>query len=289
MENLLRRPLYAAELAHDLKLSFRGENAQITSIATIEEAVSGALIFTKATPASFTSRAICIGPASLELSLDSTLLISTSPRVDFIRALLLLEARGLLAESKTPPRIHPTAKIGAGVVIGPGCEVGANVVIEPNAVIMNRTRIGANSLIRANATIGSAGFGYERDENGKALRFVHLGGVQIGCDVEIGANTCIARGTLGDTVIEDGAKIDNLVHIAHNVRVCRDAFVIAGAEISGGCRIGIAAWIGPNVCIREKIDIGDSAFIGIGATVIANVPPGEVHAGNPARRLSKPG
>jgi UDP-3-O-[3-hydroxymyristoyl] glucosamine N-acyltransferase len=251
----------------------------------LDRAQSGCLVFAKAVPADAHAGACYIAPDRSDGEPAVTVLMSVHPRRDFIRALLQFEAEGLLARVETPASIHPTALIGANAVIEANCEIAEGVVIEPNVVILKGTRIGAFSRIRANSTIGSDGFGFERDESGEVLRFVHLGGVRIGRHVEVGANTCIARGTLDDTVIEDEAKIDNLVHIAHNVRIGRRAFVIAGTEVSGGCHIGDDAWIGPNTCIREKVRIGERALIGIGSTVLRSVPPGEVHAGNPARFL----
>lgn len=287
MVHPVKRSLNASELAQELSLELRGVDAAIDRVGSLDKACAGCLVFTKAEGVTGIPGAIYIAPEGAAACPGGTMLISTNPRRDYIRALLLLEARGGFAEDETPAQIHPSAKIGAGAVIGPGCEIDEGVVIEPNVVIMNRTRIGAFSRIRANSTIGSDGFGFERDEDGRALRFVHLGGIRIGRNVEIGSNTCIARGTLNDTVIEDGAKIDNLVHIAHNVRICSGAFVIAGAEISGGCHVGEGAWIGPNACVREQLQIGDGAMVGIGATVVRSIPRGEIHAGNPARLLPK--
>jgi UDP-3-O-[3-hydroxymyristoyl] glucosamine N-acyltransferase len=281
----LTRPLRAASLARLLGLDISGNDTEITCVASLDNATRGALIFSKNSQVASLPDVTCIAPRDSMIPERGAILASNNPRLDYIRTLLLLEARSYIADDVTPARIHPTAKIGPGVYVGPGCEISEGVVLEPNVVIMNRSRIGARSLVRANATIGSSGFGFERTTNGTALRFIHLGGVSIGCDVEIGANSCVARGTLQDTVIEDGAKIDNLAHISHNVRVCRDAFVLAGAKVCGGARIGKASWIGPNVCVREKVEIGDGALIAIGSIVFASVPPGEVHAGNPARLL----
>lgn len=283
----LKRSLSASELAKALDLELSGTDAVINCVGSLNKARPGCLVFSKAESANPILGTTLIAQKSALSHPDGTALISRRPRRDFIRALLFLEERGFLSEPETPAKIHPTANIGMGAIIGPGCEIDEGVIIEPNVVIMNRTRIGSFSRVRANSTIGSDGFGFERDDDGTVLRFVHLGRVWIGCNVEIGANTCIARGTLDDTVIEDGAKIDNLVHIAHNVRIGPGAFVIAGAEVSGGCNVGKGAWVGPNACVREKVQIGNGAMVGIGATVLRSIPSGEVHVGNPARPLPK--
>ena len=103
------------------------------------------------------------------------------------------------------------------------------------------------------------------------LRFIHLGGVKIGNEVEIGALNSIARGTLNDTIIENGVKTDNLVHIAHNCYIGCNSLITACVELSGGVIVGKNVWIGPNSSVLEKIKIGDNAFIGIGSVVTKDV------------------
>jgi len=127
------------------------------------------------------------------------------------------------------------ASIGAGAVIESGIVIGDRATIDPNAVIVSRTTVGDYEVIGPGTCIGYVGFGYERDGNGNPVLMPHLGGVQIGHRVEIGANTAIDRGTLGPTVIEDDVKSDNLVHIAHNCRIESGGFVIATAILCGGC------------------------------------------------------
>jgi len=116
-------------------------------------------------------------------------------------------------------------------------------------------------------------------------RFPHIGGVQIEDDVEIGANTCIDRGTLGNTRIRKGAKIDNLVHIAHNVDVGENTAIIANAMIAGSTKIGANTWIAPSACLRDAINIGKDATVGLAALVTKDIPDGELWAGFPARKI----
>lgn len=284
----LKEPISAQTLAEYLGSELIGGPTAITSVASLENAVSGSLVFASKPEVPRTTGSICITRVRQAPSEKVSFIYSLNPRLDFIRALIWLEEkRGFLLCRPVESIVHESVQLGRNVVIEPGCTLAEGVVIEPNVVIMRGTVIGARTRIRANATIGSDGFGFERTSAGEVLRFVHLGGVRIGEDVEIGANTCIARGTLDDTVIEDSVKIDNLVHIAHNVHIGAKAFVIAGAEISGGCYIGQRAWIGPNACVREKISIGEGALVGIGSTVVKDVPANEVHAGNPAKIFSK--
>ena len=135
-------------------------------------------------------------------------------------------------------------------------------------------------VIGHSSTIGSDGFGYE---NG--LRFNHIGNVIIEEGVEIGSNTCIDRGTLGSTIIGKGVKIDNLVHIAHNVVIGEGSLIIACAMIAGSVTIGDNVWIGPSVSIAKGLYIGDNAVIGMGAVVLKDVPEGATMVGNPAKRI----
>lgn len=148
------------------------------------------------------------------------------------------------------------------------------------------TEIGSGTRIGPNCSIGQPGFGYEIID-GEPTHFPHVGRVLIGDNVHIGANVTIDRGTLSDTVIEDGVKIDNLVHIAHNVVVRRNAFVIAGAMLGGSCDIGEDAWIAPHAVIKEGVRIGKRVVVGLGAVVLKDVEDDAVVAGVPARRLGE--
>jgi UDP-3-O-[3-hydroxymyristoyl] glucosamine N-acyltransferase len=183
-------------------------------------------------------------------------------------------------------RIADTARIAFGVVIGPNVVIGEDVVVGPNTVLANCI-IGARTKIGANCTIGLPGFGYERGPDGRLWRFPHMGIVRIGADVELGSNTCVDRGTLGATEILDGAKIDNLVHVAHNVRIGRDAVVIAHAMLGGSATIGDAAWIAPSASLMNQCHVGDRATVGLGAVVLKSVEADAVVVGNPAKVLKK--
>ena len=187
--------------------------------------------------------------------------------------------------------VHPGAQIADGVHVGPGAVIGADVRIEagcvigPNTVIEHAT-IDRNTRIGGNCTIGGDGFGYEIDEaSGEVIKFPHFGRIVIGRDVEIGSNTCIDRGSLRDTVIEDGAKVDNLVHVAHNCRVKRGAMVIANAMLGGSCTIEEFAWVAPSASVINGGSVGRCAMTGIGAVVTKPVDPNALVAGVPAKKL----
>lgn len=181
-------------------------------------------------------------------------------------------------------RLGSTVQLGPGVVIGSSVELGDNVSIGPNTCLANCT-IADGVRIGANCTIGLPGFGYERDEDGKYWRFPHLGRVVIARDVEIGSNTCIDRGAIGDTVIERGVKIDNLVHIAHNVVLRENVVVIANSMVAGSVAVDANAWIAPSAAIKNKVVIGHGSVVGLGAVVLKDVAPHAVVVGNPARVL----
>lgn len=148
-----------------------------------------------------------------------------------------------------------------------------------------KVKIGKNTEICSTAKLGNEGFGFEPDENGNLVFFPHFGNVNIGDNVRIGSHVCIDRGNLHDTIIGDGVKIDNLVHIAHNVNIDENTLVVAGSVICGSVKIGKNCFIGANSTIRQHLKIGDNVVIGMGSVVTKNIPDGEVWAGNPAKFL----
>ncbi len=182
--------------------------------------------------------------------------------------------------------IHPTVVLASGVVIGSGVRIEENVLIGPNSVIANAV-ISRNGTVGANCSIGLPGFGYEKDEEGRYWRFPHLGGVFIGENVEIGSNTCIDRGSLGDTVISTGVKIDNLVHIAHNVTIGPHTLIIANSMIGGSTTIDQGVWVAPSVSVMNQKHVGTGAVLGMGAVVLKDVEDHAVMVGNPAKALRK--
>ncbi len=197
---------------------------------------------------------------------------------------------------KPKPEIHPTAivdkeaviadtaTIGAYAVIGKA-KIGDGTVVSSFVRIYDNVAIGKECYIKEGAVIGGAGFGFERDEDGNRFRFPQIGGVQIGDHVDIGGNTCIDRGALSDTILEDYVKVDNLCHIAHNAHIGKNAVVVACAEVSGSCSIGEETWVGPNACIRDQRNVGCNTLIGMGSVVAKHIGDNEVWAGNPAKLM----
>lgn len=105
--------------------------------------------------------------------------------------------------------------------------------------------------------------------------------------VDVGGNTCIDRGALSDTVLDDYAKVDNLCHIAHNAHIGKNAVVVACAEVSGSCKVGDNTWVGPNACIRDQRSVGSNTMIGMGSVVVKNIGDNEVWTGNPAKEFGR--
>lgn len=219
-----------------------------------------------------------------------------NPRLTFARVMNAVAARihrQVAYVERKGAFIADSAVLHEGSVIEPGAFVDHDVIIGNGVYIMSGariraySRIGDGSIIRENSVIGSAGYGFERDENGQPIRLPHFGGVEIGSRVEIGAFTVVCSGTIDPTVLEDDVKVDNLVHIAHNVRVGRGSMIVACAELSGSVQVGRYCWVGPNAAVIEGVKIGDGATVGLGAVVLKDVPDEEVVAGNPARRTAE--
>ncbi|UPT61089.1 MAG: UDP-3-O-(3-hydroxymyristoyl)glucosamine N-acyltransferase [Hyphomonadaceae bacterium JAD_PAG50586_4] len=237
----------------------------------------------------------------------AALIFSDRPRSLFARlAPALLRPRAFSVEG---PAIDPSAKleegvrlghgvvIGAGAQIGAGTEIGPNSVIGPGVAIGRRSRIGPRvsigfSLIGdevnilAGAVIGEQGFGVAGDASGP-IDVPHLGRVIVQDRVTIGANSTIDRAVFDDTIIGEGAKIDNLCHVAHNCVIGRGVLIAAFGGISGSTSIGDNATLGGRVGVADHRVIGAGATLAGGAAVFQDVPAGEVWSGYPAKPLRK--
>lgn len=143
------------------------------------------------------------------------------------------------------------------------------------------------SSIHGTAVIGKVGFGFVRDEDKELVMMPHKGNVVIEFMVYIGAHTCVDRAVTGSTIIGEGTKIDNLVHIAHGAKVGKHCLIVAGAVLGGSCEVGDYSFIGMGALIKNKIKVGKNVTVGMGAVVTKDVPDGETWIGNPARKLEK--
>jgi UDP-3-O-[3-hydroxymyristoyl] glucosamine N-acyltransferase len=151
----------------------------------------------------------------------------------------------------------------------------------PNDIIDPTVRIGMN------CSIGKDGFGWIRQKDGTLYKMPHRGNVTIEKNVVIGNNVCIDRAVNGSTVIGEGTKIDNLVHVAHNVKIGKHCLIVAGTVIGGSTEIGDRCYIGIGSMIKNKVKIGNDVTIGMGAVVLNDVPDGTVIIGNPGHKLEK--
>ena len=194
------------------------------------------------------------------------------------------------------PGIHPTAiiddeaVIGNNVYIGPftvigKCKIGDDCIIDSNVRIYDGVVLGDRCEIKAGAVLGGAGFGFEKDERGNRFRFPQVGRLLVGNDVEVGANTCIDRGALSDTIIGDHTKINNLCHIAHNNRIGRNVVITGCVNISGSNVIDDTVWIAPNASIRGFVHLGEGCTVGMGAVVTKDIPAHETWVGIPAKKM----
>jgi UDP-3-O-[3-hydroxymyristoyl] glucosamine N-acyltransferase len=255
-----------------------------------------------------TAPAACvIRPALAHLAPKAgALILAESPRVAFARLVpSLFRAREAGGDALIDPtaRLEEGVRLGPGVVIGAEAQIGAGAVIGPNAVIGpgvaigRRTRVGANAtivcaligddvLILAGAVIGEQGFGVA---GGAAdpVDVPHLGRVIVQDRVTIGANSTIDRGVFDDTTLGEGAKIDNLCHVAHNCSIGRGVMIAAFGGISGSTTVGDGVTMGGRVGVADHRSIGAGATLAGGAAVFQDVPAGEVWSGYPAKPLRK--
>jgi UDP-3-O-[3-hydroxymyristoyl] glucosamine N-acyltransferase len=174
--------------------------------------------------------------------------------------------------------IGERTQIHAGCVVGDYCNIGEDCVLHPRAVVYARSVIGARSIVHSGVVIGADGFGMAELE-GRWLKVPQLGRVVIGADVEIGANTTIDRGALGDTVIEDDVKLDNQIQIGHNCRIGAHTAIAGCAGIAGSTRIGRNCKIGGAAMINGHIEIADGTIISAASGIAESITEPGVYTG----------
>jgi UDP-3-O-[3-hydroxymyristoyl] glucosamine N-acyltransferase len=185
-------------------------------------------------------------------------------------------------------RIGERTSIGAGCAIGAGVRIGADCRLHAHVTIYDNVSIGERAVLHSGCVLGADGFGFVRGSDGYQ-KFPQIGRVEIGDDVEIGANSCVDRAALGVTRIGDGAKLDNLVHIAHNCSIGRHVVIAAQTGLSGGVIVEDYAVIGGQVGIGDKARIESGAVLGSGCGILTSkiVRKGQVVWGTPARPLKE--
>lgn len=232
---------------------------------------------------------LIIAPLGFEIVSAQNVIRVRNPRIRFAQLSnkFFPPQQSLLRKVSNPDlSAYPGVHLSQEAYIGENVEIGLGSVVEPNAVIHSGTIIGKNSKISSGAIIGGIGFGYIK-EGDETIPFPHYGNVKIGDRVDIGSNVCIDRGSLQDTVIGSDVKIDNLVHLAHNVTVGNRSFIIAGSVLCGSSVIGSDCWIAPNSVIGEGVVVGNNATIGFSTVVKRDVPANSVANGSPLKIYSK--
>lgn len=304
----------ASEIASRINGRLKGvHNSLVTGVSSFEDAVASDLTF--ACDPKFLSRldetkaGVVLVPDSFipkpSLPEKICLIFSNDPKIAFFK----------MVEQFYPPEttreeVHPSAVIGEGVILGKGSQIDANVVVgdkvnigenvhvmancyigresvigghtlvKPNVTLMEKTRIGCHGLVHSGTVIGSDGFGFARQGEGHT-KLIHTGHVEIGDHAEIGACNTIDRGTLGVTRLGHGVKTDNLVHIAHNVKIGDNCLVVAQVGIAGSTSLGENVIIAGKAGVSGHLNIGDNAIVGPYAGVTADVAPNEIVSGIP--------
>lgn len=229
-------------------------------------------------------------------------IVSDNPYAYFARAAQLLAPPAMAAAGIHPSavvesvldasvsvaagaRIGKRAQIGPGCVVGPGCVIGDDValgeqgLLHGNVTIYAGCRIGRRAIIHSGAVIGADGFGFARDADGSWLKIPQSGRVLVGDDVEIGANTTIDRGALGDTVLEDGVKLDNQIQIGHNVVVGAHTAMAGCVGIAGSSRIGRHCTFGGGAIVLGHLEIADHVQVSAGTLVTKSITEAGAYTG----------
>jgi UDP-3-O-[3-hydroxymyristoyl] glucosamine N-acyltransferase len=179
-------------------------------------------------------------------------------------------------------RLGARSRLAQHVTLGDGVTIGEDTIIGPGAVCYRGSRIGSRVVLKAGAVVGGEGFGYLSDRSGHH-RIPHVGACVLEDDVEVGSHSCIDRGSIDDTVVGRGTKLDNLVHVGHNVHIGERCLVMAGVGIAGSTRIGNDVILAGHVGITDHLVIGDRARIAAKSAIFGDVPAGASFSGHPAR------
>jgi UDP-3-O-[3-hydroxymyristoyl] glucosamine N-acyltransferase len=307
----------AKDLAAQIGATVEGDDTlEVAAVASPERAGARDLIYiesAKHAGRATASAALCVIAGPKTKLPGKTILRSANPKLDFARAAGLLMDRAPIATGiHATAIIAPLAQVAANVSIGPyavigedahigeGTQIGPHVVvgagswlgkdcrIHAHVTLYNGVRVGHRVEIHSGAVIGADGFGYAHGE-GRYLKFPQVGIVEIGDDVEIGANTTIDRGSLDDTRIASGVKLDNLVHIGHNCEIGEHTVIAAQAGLSGSCKFGAGVVVGGQAGFGERCELEDRSVIGGQSGVLGGkvIHSGETVWGTPARSLEK--
>jgi UDP-3-O-[3-hydroxymyristoyl] glucosamine N-acyltransferase len=307
------------EVAEKIQGRVLGDPAiEIARLSSIRNADKGSLVFAESSASLeeallSPAAAVITGEFAAENETKKPLIVCKQPKLGFTQAAAIFTKPGGEAAIHPSAEVHPSASLGrnvavgahsvvrdnvrlgnstqigansvveAAVVIGPDCEIGHNVTIHSGC------SLGARVVVQSGAVLGSAGFGYVRDAaTGRYHQFPQIGTLVVEDDVEIGANCTIDRGALDATVIRRGAKLDNLVHVGHNVEIGENVVIAAQTGISGSSRIGTDAIVGGQVGIADHVSVEDGVILGAQAGIPSKKVirgRGIVFWGTPARPI----
>jgi UDP-3-O-[3-hydroxymyristoyl] glucosamine N-acyltransferase len=304
-------PVFAAsELAQRFELELRGEDRPVSGVGTLSGANPGQLSFL-ANPRyrsqlADTSAGVVVLRAEDADAHTGTMLVARDPYTTFAKIAGLFERKPARAAG-----IHPTAaidpsatvdasahigphcsigansKIGAGAIIGPGCAVGDDCDVGEaceliaRVTLVTRVRLGKRVLVHPGAVLGADGFGIAMD-HGRWIKVPQLGGVVVGDDCEIGANTTIDRGALGDTVLEEDVRLDNQIQVGHNVRIGAHTAMAGCSAVAGSATIGRHCLVGGGAGILGHLEVCDRVVITAMSLVTHSIrEPGEYSSGTP--------
>jgi len=180
-------------------------------------------------------------------------------------------------------KIADSVKFHSNIVIGDSVTIGERTIIYPNVTIYDNTIIGKNCIIHAGTVLGSDGFGYAYTKDKKAVKIHHFGRVVLGDGVEIGANCALDRGVFGDTFLDDGVKVDNLVHIGHNCEFGKDTIVTGQCGFAGSSKVGSRVTFGAQSGVAGHLQIGDNMMFAARSGVTKSIDKSGVYAGFPAK------
>jgi len=298
------------ELASELGINFSGEDREICGIGTLKGATSKQITFLDNPKylkdlAVTKAAAVLVAPKYANDVPEGTIaLIDDEPYLKLALASRLFAPKPMREEG-AEPQIGQACEIGANVTFGkdvvigdrvtimPGCyigdgvEIGDDTLIYPNVTIYHECKICKKCIIHAGTVIGSDGYGFAHTKEGQHVKFYQLGNVIIEDDVEIGANCTIDRGALESTIIKEGVKIDNLVHIAHNCEIGEYSLITGQVGLSGSTKLGRNVIMGGQSATAGHLEIGPFATIAARGGVTKSIPGGKVYAGFPLMEHKK--
>jgi len=302
--------LSAIAAALGARLENGSTDIEITGVAGIETARAGQITFIsnpKYAAAARTTKASAVIVAEDFPAIATAMLRSKNPYLDFARALELFYQPPQYAPGIHPSAVvHPSARIGAGAHIGPyvviqedvdigqnavllahvviyrGVRIGANLMAHSHAIVREFCRVGDNVVLQNGVVVGGDGFGFAKDSDGHWHKIVQSGPAVIEDDVEIQANACVDRASVGETRISRGAKIDNLVQVGHGAKVGEDTLLCAQAGLAGSTDVGKNVILAGQVGVAGHCKIGDGAIATAQTGIPNDVPAGAIVSGYPA-------